>query len=401
MLATAAPAQFGEHTAKVYGTVLGQDGQPVADARIILDPVEAEGVRVEAAAKGKKGSFFFGIVRPGVYVAKIEAGDMIILSMDAKAWMHTNKNKIEWDKNGNVNPDKPPHLDIKDGMDVSLDVVIGPRSQTAGGGGAGTSGADAAYAKILDRVRAGDCAATLPDLEKYAADNPSSARGLYLLGYCKAVTDDVDGAIDALTKAEADDPTFSGTEELLGRMYGRQKNYPEAEAAFHKEIDNVATPLEVQADAWLGLAQVLNDQGKTDDAIPAYKKVIELTPSRPEPYVELASLYSKAGKPDEAKTVIEQAKQAGASNPVAVLNVGVSYFNKKDYTNAEAMFRQVIDGGAPNDDLGMAYALLGRCQINQGKNADAIESLNKSLELDPNGRLADDTRSILKAMQKK
>lgn len=399
VLATAARAQFGNQ-AKVFGSVLDQDGKPVPNCKIILDPVGSQGVRVEPAPKGKNGSYFFGIVKPGTYVVEVNAGDFVVLSMQAKAVDHFNKHKVEWEKNGAVNPEKPPHLDIKDGLDITLDIVIGPKAEEGGGAAAG-GGGDAAYMKILDRVKAGDCAGAIPDLQKYTEDNPSSARGFYLLGYCHATSDATDDAIAALDKAEAADPTFAGTEELLGRMYARQKKYPEAEAAFHKEIDNATAPADVQSEAWLGLAQVLSDQSKTDEAIAAYKKVIELSPTKPDAYIELSSLYSKAGKPEDAKAVLEQAKAAGASNPVAVLNVGVSYFNKKNYTDAEAMFRQVIDGGAPNDDLGMAYALLGRCQINQGKNDDAVVSLKKSLELDPNGRLAPDTREILKAMQKK
>lgn len=399
VLATAASAQF-QQQARVFGTVLDEQGQAVPGARIILEPVGSEGVKLEAPAKGKRGSFFFGIVRPGLYIAKVNAPGMTILSMKAKGTDPKNDKEYKIDLQGAVNPDKPPRLQIEDGMKLSLDLIIGPKAE-AGGGGVPGGGGDAAYTKILERVKAGDCPGAIPDLQKYTQDNPSSARGFYLLGYCHAMGDATDEAIAALNKAQAADPTFAGTEELLGRLYARQKKYPEAEAAFHKELDNATAPVEVRSDAWLGLAQVLNDQSKTDDAVAAYKKVIELSPSKPAAYIELSSLYSKTGKPEDAKAVLEQAKAAGASNPVAVLNVGVSYFNKKNYADAEAMFRQVIDGGAPNDDLGMAYALLGRCQANQGKIDDAVASLKKSLELDPNGRLAADTRELLKAMQKK
>jgi tetratricopeptide (TPR) repeat protein len=81
--------------------------------------------------------------------------------------------------------------------------------------------------------------------------------------------------------------------------------------------------------------------------------------------------------------------------------VGISYFNKKDYAHAEAMFQHVIESKATNSDLAMAYGLLGKLQLRDGKNAAAIASFKKCLELDPSGRLAAETRDVLKAIQPK
>jgi tetratricopeptide (TPR) repeat protein len=398
-LATAAAAQFQQ--TKVFGTVLDDQGNPVPDVKVILEPVEG-GARVETTAKGKKGSYFFGIVRPGTYIMKIEAEGFVVRSIKATAPDPSNKKKIVWTLDGPVNPEKPPHMQFDDGMQVTCDVVIGPPA-AAPGGSAAASGQAAgdAYGKLVERVKGGDCAGTLPDLQAYADANPTSGHAFYLLGYCDAVLEKEDDAIAALTKSYANDPTFSGTQTLLGKMYGRQKKYAEAEAAFRTEIDNAAAPVEVQTDALLGLAEVLKSEGKTDEAIASYQKVVGLSPTRPEPYIELSTLYSDGGQLEKATAILEQAKQAGAADPAAILNVGVTYFNKKDYANAETMFRKVIDGGAPNDTLAMAYALVGRCQLRSGRNADARASFEKSIELDPSGRLAAETKDILKAMQKK
>ena len=81
--------------------------------------------------------------------------------------------------------------------------------------------------------------------------------------------------------------------------------------------------------------------------------------------------------------------------------MGISYFNKKDYAHAESMFRRVTESKAGDPDLAMAYGLLGKLQLRDGKNAAAIASFKKSLELDPNGRLAPETRDVLKALEPK
>jgi Flp pilus assembly protein TadD len=49
----------------------------------------------------------------------------------------------------------------------------------------------------------------------------------------------------------------------------------------------------------------------------------------------------------------------------------------------------------------MAYGLLGKLQLRDGKNSEAIASFKKSLELDPNGRLAAETQDVLKALEPK
>jgi Flp pilus assembly protein TadD len=146
---------------------------------------------------------------------------------------------------------------------------------------------------------------------------------------------------------------------------------------------------------------VQRDQSKDADAIATFEKAMAAAPTRPESYVELSALYAKAGQTDKAAAVLEKAKDVGADDPLALLNVGISYFNKKDYGHAESMFRRVTESKASNSDLAMAYGLLGKLQLRDGKNADAIASFKKCLELDPTGRLAKETEDVLKALQPK
>jgi Flp pilus assembly protein TadD len=260
---------------------------------------------------------------------------------------------------------------------------------------------DQALTILTQQIQNGDCVGALPQLEKFVADNPTVGRAYYLAGYCDAVLERDDEALAALTKAQELEPAFAGTETLIGKIYARMNRLPEAEAAFRKELENASAPLEVQTDALLSLGAVLRDQGKDQDAIATFEKAKSLMPSRPEPYVELSALYAKVGQTDKAAAILDEAKQVGADDPVALLNVGISYLNKKDYTHAEAMFRRVIDSKASNADLAMAYGLLGQLQLRAGKTDDAVVSLKKCLELDPNGRLAKDTDDVLKALKKK
>lgn len=389
----------------MYGSVLDDKGQPVPNAKVILEPLE-KGSRVEVASKGKKGAFLIGIIRPGTYRFKVDAPGMVILSVTAKAIEKDDsgrdKKEPTWKIEGRVNPEQPPKMQIDDGMQITCDVVLGVGSEITSASGEKTLATpDQALAALTLQIQKGDCAGAIAPLDKFVVDNPTVGRAYYLQGYCDAVLERDDEALAALAKAQELEPSFAGTHTLIGKIYARTKRLPEAEAAFRKELENASAPAEVQTDALLSLGAVLRDQGKDEDALATFEKAKASAPTRPEPYVELSALYAKLGQTDKAAAALDEARQVGADDPLALLNVGISYFNKKDYAHAESMFRRVIESKAGNSDLAMAYGLLGKLQLRDGKTDDAVASFKKCLELDPNGRLAKETDDVLKALKKK
>jgi Flp pilus assembly protein TadD len=391
--------------ARMYGTVLDDQGQPVANAKVILEPVD-RGSRVEVVTKGKKGSFLIGIIRPGKYTFKVDAPGMVVVSLKATASEKDENGRMKkepvWTKSGPIRNAQSAEMEIDDGMEITCDAVIGHAAEITTSSGEKTMATpDQALASLTQQIQQGDCAGAITQLEDFVTKNPGNGRAFYLEGFCDAVLEHDEAALVALAKAQELEPTFAGTSTLMGKVYVRMKKLPEAEAAFRKELENSAAPLEVQSDALLSLGAVLRDQGKDQDAIAIFDKAKALTPNRPEPYVELSALYAKLGQVDKAAAVLDEAKQVGADDPVALLNVGISYLNKKDYAHAEAMFQRVIDSKATNEDLAMAYGLMGQLQLRAGKTDAAVASLKKCLELDPKGRLAAETDETLKALKKK
>ena len=389
--------------AKMYGAVVDETGAGVPGAKVILQPVES-GARVEITAKGKKGSYLIGIIRPGRYAIKVDAAGLALVSIKAEAVALNDYQKKEskWKIDGRVRPDKATEIQVEDGMEITCDLVVGKATEITGASGEKTvASGDQAYTLLAEQVQKGDCAGALPQIEKFTTDNPTHARAFYLKGYCNAVLERDDEALAALVKSQELDPSFPGPNTLIGKVHARNKRLPEAEVAFKKELEGSAVPLEIQIDALLSLGAVQRDQSKDADAIATFEKAMAAAPSRPESYVELSALYAKAGQTDKAASILDKAKAVGADDPLALLNVGISYFNKKDYGHAESMFRRVIDSKASNSDLATAYGLLGKLQLRDGKNAEAIASFKKCLELDPAGRLAKETEDVLKALQPK
>ena len=391
--------------AKMYGAVVDESGAGVPNVRVILQPLE-QGARVEQATKGKKGSYLFGIIRPGRYAVKVEAAGLALVSIKAEAFGLDDGGKKQkaptWKLDGRVRLDKPTEIVVEDGMDITCDLIVGKATEVTTATGEKTVGTgEQAYALLAQQVQKGDCVGALPHIEKFTVDNPTNARAFYLKGYCDAVLEHEEEALAALVKSVELDPSFPGPSTLVGKVYARNKRLPEAEAAFKKELEGANVPPELQIDALLSLGAVQRDQGKDADAIATFEKAMAVAPNRPESYVELSALYAKAGQTDKAAAILDKAKDVGADDPLAMLNVGISYFNKKDYGHAESMFRRVTESKASNSDLAMAYGLLGKLQLRDGKNADAIVSFKKCLELDPAGRLAPETQDVLKAIQPK
>jgi Flp pilus assembly protein TadD len=391
--------------AKVYGTVTDASGNGVPNVKVILEPI-GQGVRAEVASKGKKGTYLIGIVRPGRYALKVNGEGLGLVSIKADAIGQTD-HLSKWKLEGRVKPDKAPELGIEDGIDVTCDLVVGqqveakPAAAAAAAPAAAAPSAEQTFAGLTQQVQKGDCAGALPQLEKFNTDNPNHAKAFYLRGYCDAVLSKDDDAIDALNKSIELDPKFAGISTLVGKVHARNKRLPDAEAAFKQELANDALAPELKMDALLSLGAVQRDQAKDTDAIATFERAAETAPSRPEPYVELSTLYTKTGQTDKAAAILNKAKEVGADDPVAMLNVGISYFNKKDFEHAETMFRRVTESKAGNSDMAMAYGLLGKLQMRAGKNADATASFKKSLELDPEGRLAAETQAALKAIEPK
>jgi tetratricopeptide (TPR) repeat protein len=118
------------------------------------------------------------------------------------------------------------------------------------------------------------------------------------------------------------------------------------------------------------------------EAIEALTQVVGLTPNFPPAYFELAICYQNQGEKEKALEFFQKALELDAQNPDAAYNAGLILFELNRVDEALANFDRAlkVKPGVP-EYLEMA----GRCHINQGDFAKAIEYLEqaKAAQTDP------------------
>ncbi|PVX83370.1 tetratricopeptide repeat protein [Paraburkholderia unamae] len=77
-------------------------------------------------------------------------------------------------------------------------------------------------------------------------------------------------------------------------------------------------------------ATILARLNRDDDAIEAFTELTQLYPELPEPYNNLAALYAKHGRYDEARVALETAVKANPSYSLAWENLGDLYLRMAD-----------------------------------------------------------------------
>ena len=178
-----------------------------------------------------------------------------------------------------------------------------------------------------------------------------------------------DAAIEACTRAIADDPAQWLPYQALGGIFTTANKPEDALAAYEKGIAAAQNTLEVKSGAATtraGLGQMLNSEGnlllqrkRYDDAIVAFTKATGVSALPATPYFNLCATYYNLKRADEA---IAACEQAIASDP----------------TLSDAYY---IKGAI----------LFGRGQMANGRfvaPSGTLESLNQYLRYDPSGQYA-------------
>jgi tetratricopeptide (TPR) repeat protein len=166
-----------------------------------------------------------------------------------------------------------------------------------------------------------------------------------------------------------------------------------------KEIEKAVEIYPEYAQAWCDLGEVYLHESKPAEARAAYEKAIQAEPKYIRPYVQLARLDLAEKKFQEALTLTNKAME---QNPIEFPGIyffnAVANFSLQHYAEAEKSARRAIELDA-NGEIPRARHLLGLLLAGKGERAEAIQLLNKYLELSPKAPDAEQVRQQIAKLQ--
>ena len=174
-------------------------------------------------------------------------------------------------------------------------------------------------------------------------------------------------------------------------------DYVEAIAQFEIAISIVDTCYSCYHN--IGLANL--ELGQIDEAEVAFKQALELRADNAASYTGLAGIYNAQRRFDEAAEMSAEAARlsgggAGATDPVAVYNQGVIYWNAGNFPMAKEQFEQAVALDPNNAD---AHYQLAMASLNLGDMTSAVEALEKYIEIAPDGQNADQARAMVQQLK--
>jgi tetratricopeptide (TPR) repeat protein len=220
----------------------------------------------------------------------------------------------------------------------------------------------------------------------------------------KALNDTFNAAQDALKAAAADtDPTKKGSD------------YQTAIDDLNKGAEMDANQVAIWdslGEAYAGLAATQTGDAKNksyDSAIDAYKKSLAIKPDDAAVYNQMGNVYGAEKKMPEATEALQKAAQLNpAMASKAYFNMGANLVNSGHPNEAADFFKKATDAD-PNYaeawyQLGSLLMMKGSVDPKTGQQTyppDTSVALHKYLELDPNGKHAQEASAMLEAMGEK
>jgi superkiller protein 3 len=216
-------------------------------------------------------------------------------------------------------------------------------------------------------------------LEAMAEENPDEKEALLveLLDIYEA-TDNKDGVISVLERLADLKPTDSNVQLRLAIALEEEGKKEKAAALY----ENALTLLEKEKrlPIYKTLGYLYTDLGRTDKAITAYLKAVELDGKDANLYYNLSTLYERAGNKERANVYLSKAISLQPEDMESRLKLAESLIKAGKYEAAETHLTEILDS---KPDSVRAMVLLVPVLEKQGDTKRLIEIYKRMLALDP------------------
>ncbi|MDH3532438.1 MAG: tetratricopeptide repeat protein, partial [Gammaproteobacteria bacterium] len=209
----------------------------------------------------------------------------------------------------------------------------------------------------------------------YLAGHPGCADHLRLLSQALMKQNRLAEAEEQLRFALSLEPEFPQLHEDLGSALALQSKFDEAISAFEKALQlQPALPL-----AQRKLGQALIAAGRGDEADETLREYVDKDPERAA-IIKGTQLHQE-GKPDEAIEIFRKVLKNNPNNVNAMQQLAGAYWqDKKRPDDAEALLRRAVQI-AP--DFARAWMMLGAVLLHMNRFVDAIPAYEKATQLEP------------------
>jgi tetratricopeptide (TPR) repeat protein len=146
-------------------------------------------------------------------------------------------------------------------------------------------------------------------------------------------------ALELYKKAAEKEPKNKVIWNLVGEAHMQMRQFPQAEAAFRKEI--AMNPYDSYGNYNLGRALWLQD--KREDAVKAFQAQLEIDPLQKETHGALGEIYYELNKFDDSAAEFEKSVSLDAGNGFNHANLGRAYLKLKKNKEATEEFDKAVE----------------------------------------------------------
>lgn len=224
--------------------------------------------------------------------------------------------------------------------------------------------------------------------ERLRASAPNDPRVLYQAGLFEAFRRNYDGAIRLLAAASADPAMRPQAMRALAFAHGQKRDFPKAIETARKLV----TESRDKAAARLVLAVLLEEAGRTGEAVTEYEGVLEADPRQVLALNNLSVLRTEAGDVRSGLALAERAHRLAPRNAQVLDTWGWALHRagrSRDAVAPLAEAAQRMPGSAS-----VRYHL-GAARWAAGEREQARKDLDASLELAPRSTWAPEARRLL------
>ncbi len=188
---------------------------------------------------------------------------------------------------------------------------------------------------------AGNFRLAIPEFSRAVELNPSDPVYRSDLGLAFMFTRNLDEAIKQFEEAIKLDKRYSPAKNNLASAYMLKGDLERSRVLLTEVLNDPLYP--TPQFAYFNLAKIYERQGKIDQAIEHYKLALDVEREYPDAYNNLGFLYLQQGRTDLAISAFSEATRLGPKVPVYYRNLGIAYVEAGKRREARRAFERVLE----------------------------------------------------------